>query len=116
LRLQGIFPELRKRYPRRSSAYQGLNLFYVDEAEMKLGDYIVGGMADLISLCQCNEIKRSNNHAVISFLNAGYTPYDKRFDDERGSKRFKKTGLCSYPKALCEICLKTIPLWMNSRI
>lgn len=71
--------------PKALSAYQGLNLFYVDEAEMKLGDYIVGGMADLdFFMSMIMKSSAATINAVISFLNAGITPYENVYDEEEG--------------------------------
>lgn len=71
--------------PKALGTYQGLNLFYVDEAEMKLGDYIVGGMADLdFFMSMILKSSAATLNAVLGYLNAGITPFENAYDEEEG--------------------------------
>ena len=71
--------------PKAQSAYNGLNLFYVDEAKMKLGDYIVAGKADIdFFMSMIMKSSAATLNAVISFLNIGIAPYENSYDEEEG--------------------------------
>ena len=65
--------------PKAIDAYEGLNLFYVDKKNEKLGDYILEGKADL-ELFLDIAIKASSGTAgaVLSFLNTGIAPYEQK--------------------------------------
>ena len=71
--------------PKALSAYKGLNLFYVDEAEMNLGDYIIAGKADLdFFMSMLMKSSAATLNAVIGFLNAGVAPFENAYDEEEG--------------------------------
>ena len=71
--------------PKALSAYKGLNLFYVDEAEMNLGDYIIAGKADLdFFMSMLMKSSAATLNAVIGFLNAGIAPFENAYDEEEG--------------------------------
>ena len=71
--------------PKALSAYKGLNLFYVDEAKMNLGDYIIAGKADLdFFMSMLMKSSAATLNAVIGFLNAGVAPFENAYDEEEG--------------------------------
>ena len=63
--------------PKAIDAYTGLNLFYVDEANMKLGDYILKGKADKDLFLEI-AMRASTGivNAVLNYLNSGVAPFD----------------------------------------
>ena len=67
--------------PKAIDAYNGLNLFYVDNAKMKLGDYIVKGKAEIDLFLEIT-LKASTGtlSAVMNFLNSGIAPFDAKKD------------------------------------
>ena len=70
---------------RALDAYEGLNLFYVDNAKMPLGDYIIEGKADIDFFMEV--MMRSNAstvNAVIGFLNSGIAKFENAYDEETG--------------------------------
>ena len=58
--------------PKAKDALDGLNLFYLDSAEMRLGDYIVAGNADQDLFMEIS-VKASSGtvNAVLNYLNLG---------------------------------------------
>ena len=71
--------------PKAISAYKGLNLFYVDEADMKLGDFIVAGKADLdFFMTMIVKSSTATLNAVMGYLNAGIAPYENGYDEDEG--------------------------------
>ena len=67
----------KKGSPKALDAYDGLNLFYVDEAKMNLGDYIVQGKAsyDLFT----DLVIRASSATVttiFNYMNMGIAPYN----------------------------------------
>ena len=63
--------------PKAKDAYDGLNLFYVGNADTKLGDYIVDGKADINFFTEM-VVKASTGtlNAVTNFLNTGIAPFE----------------------------------------
>ena len=74
-----------KNSPKAISAYKGLNYFYVDEAEMKLGDYIIAGKANLdFYMSMVLKSSAGTLNAVLTLLNAGVAPYENSYDEQEG--------------------------------
>ena len=71
--------------PKAVNAYQGLNLFYVEEngKKIKLGDYILAGKADVKFFAKI-VLKASTGtiNAIIGFLNIGIAAYNNEYDDD----------------------------------
>ena len=80
--------------PKAKDALEGLNLFYLDSAEMKLGDYILTGKADQDLFLEIS-VKASSGtvNAVLNFLNLGIAPYDSSGDDIRWASSMKDSPL-----------------------
>lgn len=73
--------------PKAIAAYEGLNLFSVPEANMKLGDYIVAGKADAAFFAKV--ITHSGTgavNAITNLLSAGLTPNEKETDEKTGKE------------------------------
>ena len=74
--------------PRARDAYEGLNLFCVDDTKKtKLGDYILAGRANLDFFTQVL-VKAGTGtlNAVLGFLNVGISPYENEYDEESGEQ------------------------------
>jgi hypothetical protein len=74
--------------PKAKDAYDGLNLFYVDDDnKTKLGDYIVSGKATLDFFTQLIvKAGTGTANAVIGYLNIGIAPFENEYDEETGGK------------------------------
>ena len=72
--------------PKAKDAYEGLNLFYVnDENNTKLGDYILSGKADIQFFTQLIvKAGAGTVNAVLGFLNVGIAPFENEYDEATG--------------------------------
>ena len=73
--------------PKAQAAYEGLNLFSVPEANMKLGDFIVQGKADENFFAKV--ITHSGTgavNAITNLLSAGLTPNEKETNEKTGEE------------------------------
>ncbi|MBR0119622.1 MAG: hypothetical protein IJM01_05795, partial [Eubacterium sp.] len=72
--------------PKALEAYEGLNLIDVPEADdMKLGDYIVSGMADWDFFAQVlARASAGTVSAIIGYLSSGLAAYENEIDPDTG--------------------------------
>ncbi len=82
--------------PKALTAYKGLNLFYVDSAKMKFGDYLLEGKANL-DFFTTLVVKASSGtmNAVMNYLNLGIAPY---FDPETAESEEPETEPATEPE------------------
>lgn len=74
--------------PKALDAYEGLNLFYInDGTRTKLGDYILSGAADLEFFTRLIVKSGAGTvNAILGFLNVGISPFENEYDDQTGSQ------------------------------
>lgn len=91
-KLLNLSQEFAKNYnagsPKALDAYEGLNLFYVDDGnKTKLGDFILSGSATLeFFLDMIVKAGTGTVNAVIGFLNIGIAPFENEYDEQTGGK------------------------------